>query len=108
MTKKDIVKAVHNALCDMPSMGLLSNDMFMPCLSEDQTEFFIDVLLHIIKQSVRKNNVKFRGFGTFGLVRRESKVGYDFAQKKSIPIESKEVVSFKPCPGFFRSVNDEV
>lgn len=107
VNKKSIIRSIHDALSDAPVIGL-SSERFLPYLSEEQIKYIIDLFLHIVRKRAIIELVKFKGFGTFGKRKRNSKLCYDFNTKKVIPIEQKEVPFFRPCAGFFGRGNDEV
>lgn len=101
MNKKEIVRSIADALSEPPAIGL-SDVPKVPTLSLRQIGYIVDLFLHFVRKKSLTEIVRFNGFGTFGKTKRKNKIGYDFANKKSIPIYERDVPFFRPCEGFFR------
>ncbi|MCQ2275215.1 MAG: integration host factor subunit beta [Bacteroidales bacterium] len=65
----------------------------------------IEEMMSAIKEAMAEGeNVYFRGFGTFEIVRRAAKIGRNITKNTSVEIPEHNVPKFKPCKEFMDMV----
>jgi DNA-binding protein HU-beta len=85
MTKVELVKGM------VEETGMTSS----VCLSA------LEAFMTVTKKNMTKGrNIYLRGFGTFELKQRASKLGRDISRNKSVFIPAHKLVTFKPCKEF--------
>lgn len=69
----------------------------------------VEAFMAVVKTSLEKGeNVYFRGFGSFNVVKRARKIGRNIVQNQPIVIPAHFVPVFKPAEEFIESVKANV
>lgn len=90
VTKFDIVKKVHE----------------ITGLSYKETSSVVNNMLEVIKENLKENaTIELRGFGTFKVSHRASRVAYKPKGRDKLDIPEKFVPIFKPVKSMKDSVN---
>lgn len=91
MTKQELVRAISQETgIDQPT-ALAS----------------VEALMNIIKNTMANGeNVFLRGFGTFNLKKRATKVARNITKEESIVVPEHYIPAFKACPEFMSRVAD--
>lgn len=72
-----------------------------------QVQQIVEAFMESVKKSlVTKNNVYLRGFGSFIIKRRATKVARNISKNTTITIPAHDIPAFKPSKSFAAKVKD--
>lgn len=93
MTKSDIINEIHE------TVGI--------------ERLAVQVILEELMQTIKTNmsegeNVYLRGFGTFYIKKRNTKIGRNITQNTALVVPEHFIPAFKPCKEFKEKVKEAV